>query len=238
MRLVIFDIDGTLTTTNRADAECFLRALAEEVGVTKVSTDLADYTDITDSGITRQIFRERFARLPSADELARLQDRFVRLLEETFTHVPGACAQVAGAAQALQVLQRSPDWAVAIATGGWRASALLKLRWAQIDATGIPAAFADDGTARHEIVQAAVARSKDQSGHDGFHRIVYVGDGVWDIQTAHRLRLAFVGVSHDGRGARLRKQGASHVIGDFTDVDTFLRALEEAAIPSDGVRRP
>ena len=39
MGLVIFDIDGTLTQTMKADEECFVRSLVEVCGVGDVDTD-------------------------------------------------------------------------------------------------------------------------------------------------------------------------------------------------------
>ena len=38
MRLVIFDIDGTLTQTMKADGECFVRSLVEVCGFSDVHT--------------------------------------------------------------------------------------------------------------------------------------------------------------------------------------------------------
>ena len=45
-------------------------------------------------------------------------------------------------------------------------------------------------------------------------KIVSVGDAIWDIRTAHRLELPFVG-GDDQRAQALRGHGASHVIENF-----------------------
>jgi len=203
MQLVIFDLDGTLTQTTSVDAECYVRALADEAGIERINTRWSDYVHVTDSGITEQIFLEHRGRAPTPDELARLQR-----------------------------LQREPDWAVAIATGSWRASAMLKLRLAGIDIAGVPAAFADDSVARQAIVQTVLARSRAVHGAEHFDRVVCVGDAVWDIRTATAIGAAFVGVRADGRDAVLRNKGATHVVRDFTDFGTFLEALEQAHVPN------
>ena len=232
MQLVIFDLDGTLTQTTSVDAECYVRALADEAGIERINTRWSDYVHVTDSGITEQIFLEHRGRAPTPDELARLQRRFVTLLEAAFTQLPGSFTPMAGAAHALQRLQREPDWAVAIATGSWRASAMLKLRLAGIDIAGVPAAFADDSVARQAIVQTVLARSRAVHGAEHFDRVVCVGDAVWDIRTATAIGAAFVGVRADGRDAVLRNKGATHVVRDFTDFGTFLEALEQAHVPN------
>src|SRR6185312_4791700 len=103
-------------------------------------------------------------------------------------------AEIPGAAAALKMLKQDSDWAVAIATGCWRESALLKLRAANIDPEGIPAAYAEDGLSREDILKAAVSLSLVQHGMNSFERIVSIGDGLWDVRTAGRLDFAFVGI--------------------------------------------
>lgn len=229
MRLAVFDIDGTLTQTTRVDARCFLRALAMEACITAVSTEWADYTHITDSGIVLQIFQEQLGRAPSDGELERLQRNFVNLLTDAFREEPTACVEVPGAADALRRLRRERGWAVAIATGGWRAAALLKLETARIAVDDVPAAFADDAVSREAIVATALARSRARYGDRWFDNIVYVGDGAWDVRTAARLNLGFVGIGAEGRAANLQSCGATHVIGDFTDYERLRHILEVAS---------
>ena len=66
MRLVIFDIDGTLTQTTKADEECFVRSLAEVCGFGEVDTDWSHYKHATDSGILQEIY-EAHAGRPEMD---------------------------------------------------------------------------------------------------------------------------------------------------------------------------
>jgi phosphoglycolate phosphatase-like HAD superfamily hydrolase len=61
MRLVIFDIDGTLTQTMKADAECFLRSLADVCGFCGVDTDWSRYKHAP-----MLVFSARFTRLAPA----------------------------------------------------------------------------------------------------------------------------------------------------------------------------
>jgi phosphoglycolate phosphatase-like HAD superfamily hydrolase len=231
MNLAIFDVDGTLTNTNDIDALCYVRAVDTEFGIDAAGLDWGDYTFVTDIGITKQMFQERLGRVPSDDEVERLQGRLIRLLEEAHGIDPQAFAEVAGAAAALEWLRRQPDWAVAIATGCWQRSARLKLRAARIAADRIPAAFCEDGHSREEVVQAAWARAREAHGVDAFERVVSVGDGIWDVTTAIRLSLPFVGVRIDGREGTLRRRGVSHVVRDFTDTEALLRSLREAQVP-------
>lgn len=231
MKLAIFDVDGTLTQTNSVDDECFVQALADVCAVRGINTNWAEYPHATDSGITLHIFQERFGRAPAADELKRLKERFVGLLNERYHSHPALFAEVEGAALALRRLKRESEWAIGVATGCWRASALLKLKVAGIEMDGIPAAFAEDELSREGILQFAVSRALGHYGQSGFEKIVSIGDGLWDVRAAEHLGLAFLGVGDAEGEARLRRAGATCVIENYADFDNLLRELDRAQIP-------
>jgi phosphoglycolate phosphatase-like HAD superfamily hydrolase len=232
MQLAIFDIDGTLTNTNRVDNECFVKALAEAHAITEIDTDWATYPHTTDSGITLHIFQEKFGRNAEEAELGKFKCCFINMLSEQYQSNSSSFAEIAGASIALNRLKRESDWAVAIATGCWRESALLKLRAARIDIDGIPAAYAEDGLSREEILQAAVSQSLGQYQLNSFGKIISIGDGLWDVRTARRLNFAFIGVGCGESAAMLQQAGAKHVIEDFADYGQLLRFLNEAEVPT------
>ena len=232
MKLAIFDIDGTLTNTNSVDNECFLKALSEAHAITEINTDWATYPHTTDSGITLHIFQEKFGRSPDETELAKFKSCFVNMLSEQYQSNSSSFAEIAGASNALDKLKRESDWAVAIATGCWRESALLKLRAAKIDIDGIPVAYAEDGLSREEILQVAVSQSLKQYSLTSFGKIVSIGDGLWDVRTARRLSFTFLGVGCGESATMLRQAGARDVTKDFADYNQFVRLLNEAEVPT------
>jgi phosphoglycolate phosphatase-like HAD superfamily hydrolase len=232
MKLAIFDIDGTLTETNDVDSVCFVRAMADAHAVGGMNTNWGEYAHTTDSYITREVLRGRFGRTPEEAELSKFKTRFVRLLEESRSGDATLFGEVAGASAALARLRGEPDWAVAIATGCWRGSGLMKLSAAGLEADGVPAAFAEDGVSREEILLAAVARACECYGRESYDRVVSLGDGLWDVSAARNLGFAFVGVGDGASAETLREAGASHVIEDFTDYERLLRCLSEAKVPA------
>lgn len=231
VKLAIFDIDGTLTNTNSVDDECFVKALSEAHAITEINTDWATYPHTTDSGITLQIFQEKFGRDPEDPELAKFKSCFLNMLSEQYHSNSSSFTAIAGASVALSRLKQESDWAVAIATGSWRESALLKLRAAKIDIDGIPAAFAEDGLSREEILQSAVSHSLEQYRLSSFAKTVSIGDGLWDVRSARRLNFTFLGVGYGESAAILDRAGAKHVIEDFADYGRLISFLNEAQIP-------
>jgi phosphoglycolate phosphatase-like HAD superfamily hydrolase len=93
MRLVIFDIDGTLTQTMKAEEECFVRSLAEVCGFRGVDTDWSRYKHATDSGIFHEIHEVRTGRPPSPIEISRFREHFVEMLAQVASDAPFAAVE-------------------------------------------------------------------------------------------------------------------------------------------------
>jgi phosphoglycolate phosphatase-like HAD superfamily hydrolase len=192
-----------------------------------------DYEHVSDAGVARQVFIERMGREPKPTEVSTIVDGFVELLRGRQSLSPEEFTATPGAGALLQHLRRDgSEWAVAIATGCWSASARFKMRAAGLDLDGCPAAFSEDGPGREDILRAAVKRAAESYEQDRFQRIVSVGDAAWDVRTAHRLGLPFMGVGNERRAEVLRKRGASHTIEDFLDVAACLLCLDDARVPT------
>jgi phosphoglycolate phosphatase-like HAD superfamily hydrolase len=231
MRLAIFDVDGTLTRTESVDAAFFIEAFAETFGIRGVNTDWTAYSSATDSAMTREILQEFLGRVPDRAEITRHKEQFVHSLEQALGEDPGLATEVPGASAVLARLRADPTWAVAIATGGWRASATAKLDVAGVDIAGIPLASADDGRSREQIIEAAIAKAGAAQGQSEFERVVSVGDAIWDVRVARALGVPFVGVARGERAALLQEEGARRIVTDFLPVERFVGFLCEARPP-------
>ena len=149
MRLIIFDIDGTLTRTMKADEECFVRSLAEVCGFNDVDTDWSRYKHATDCAVFHENYESRAGRSPLPSEISRFRQHFVALLAQASSEA--AFTAVAGAAQLLSRLAESAEHRVALATGAWRDSARLKMTSAGLCYDDYPAASSDDALDRESI---------------------------------------------------------------------------------------
>ena len=121
MHLVIFDVDGTLIDSNVVDGEAFGAAIQEYYGIEEVNTTWSDYKYSTDTGILGEIVEAHLGRQPTPVEVAEIQDLLVELL------CVRTIRPLAGAKGMIGELRRRKGYHVAIATGGWRVSALHKL---------------------------------------------------------------------------------------------------------------
>jgi phosphoglycolate phosphatase-like HAD superfamily hydrolase len=223
MRLVIFDIDGTLTRTMKAEEECFVRSLVELCGFGDVDTDWSRYNHVTDSGVFHEIHRARVGRPPLPSEISRFRHYFVNLLAQVSSEAPFTA--VTGASLLLSRLAGSAEHRVAFATGAWRDSARLKMVSAGLCYDDYPAASSDDALDRESIIKLSMHRAAERYGT--FSDTVYVGDGVWDARACRSVGIPFIGVALDGCATRLTAEGAVRVFPDFSDTDLFMSSLYE-----------
>ncbi len=126
MKLAIFDIDGTLTETNKVDNECFVKAFADSHNITGIETDWTRYKHVTDSGIALEIFNERLGRAPNKKDFSTFKTCFVKNLSEFANKDETLFGQILNAKEMLAKLIFAEDWAIALATGCFYKSAELK----------------------------------------------------------------------------------------------------------------
>jgi FMN phosphatase YigB (HAD superfamily) len=184
---VIFDIDGTLLRSAAVDDALYREAVRRVLGEVHLRPSLHAYEYVTDTGILSQILADN--AVPAEREpLHEIKSHFVGLLR---SHVEehGPFEEVPGAGDLLNSLRSSATHAVAIATGGWRESAELKLRSAGLDYSSFPLATSNDHHERTSIMELALARLGDR-----FDSVTYYGDGPWDRDACSALGWQFVAV--------------------------------------------
>jgi phosphoglycolate phosphatase-like HAD superfamily hydrolase len=224
MKLVMFDIDGTLTNTYVSDENEFVRAVQEVLDISRINTDWASYHHVTSEGVLNEIALAQLGRPVSRDESRAVQHRLVELLRSPkIAEIPGAGA----------FLRRLFDLghAVSLASGDWEYSARHKLTAAALPVDGLPAAFCDSADARTEIMQHSLRRALRRYRCKRFEQIVYVGDASWDVQASRVLGWEFVGIASGPKSSQLRALGARHVFPDYRRLETILAVLDGADAP-------
>jgi phosphoglycolate phosphatase-like HAD superfamily hydrolase len=225
MHLVMFDIDGTLTQSDAVDGDCFAEAIEQVLNLPPIERNWSKYRHVTDSGIAAEIIESHLGHPAIPDELDRVQRRFVERLESRCAANPLLCRPVEGAAEMFSRLSSRGDAAIALATGGWKASAQLKCRVAGLPIADYALASADDSDSREEIMAIASRRAAGIFRVSQFDSTVYVGDGRWDWQASRALRIPFIGIA-DGEAAELlAAAGATMILPHFKNCSRFLEML-------------
>jgi len=187
MHAVIFDIDGTLLQSASVDDALYRASVTAVLGSVRFRPSLNDYDFVTDAGILLQVVDDNALNLDPGQE-AEIKAHFVDALS---SHIGenGPFREVPGAKVMLDSFRTSAVHSVAIATGGWLDTALLKLNSANFDLSQFPLATSDDSFERTKIMQLALSRLGSK-----FHSITYYGDGPWDRDACLALGWNFVAV--------------------------------------------
>ena len=187
MKAIVLDIDGTLIESMAVDSDLYFSSISAVLGAVEIRENLNDYDHVTDSGIIAQVMEDN--GLPQdSDAIDTIRNRFVAGLTQHI-ETDGPFPEVPGAARFINRLRDSKEHDVAIATGGWRLSALLKLETSELNVNGIPVFSCDDSPSRTEIMRIALS----QLGN-AYESVTYFGDAEWDRRACETLGWEFVPV--------------------------------------------
>ena len=218
MRLVIFDIDGTLTQTMKADEECFVRSLAEVCDFSDVDSDWSRYKHTTDFGHfprdsqdshrTASHHQTRLHGFASTSLLCLHGLHPKLLLRQSQERLCCFHAWLIARSIALHLL---PGRGLTRLVSRWQvlvcATTIIRRRRATMR-------LIDES-----IIRLSMRRAAERYG--GLGSTVYVGDGVWDARACRNVGIPFVGIGTGIRATRLSAEGAVCVFPDFSDTDLF-----------------
>ena len=214
MIAIIFDIDGTLVESYKFDGEYFISAVKEVLGEVDIYDDWGRYSEVTDQGILGQIMRE--SGVESEDQLIQaVRNEFSRLIKAHIDNV-GDWRATRGAVEFFEKVKLENTYKIGLATGGWKETARIKLRSAGFDAREVVLTSSDDNEKRIDIMRFCFSQLK-VKGH--FEKVVYFGDGEWDMRASAELDWSFIGV-----GARLKGK-SGRWIKDFRDFDEVINQV-------------
>lgn len=230
MKLVMFDMDGTLTDAFAIEENCYVRAIQDALGIPDVRIDWHSYPHTSSTYCLDTVVQQARGRRATPDEARAVQTRIIEIMDEATCRHGRRTREVPGAAAAVQELLRL-GYGVAIASGDWEATARHKLASGGIPYENLPAAYSDVAYARTEIMQAALDRAAAHYGCAHFERVVYVGDAAWDVRACHELAWPLVIVGEGADASRFLAEGVSHVIPHYLEIAKFLTAIEQASSP-------
>ena len=223
MNLVMLDIDGTLTQTFEHDSKIFGLAIAEALGCPSFEMDLNGYVDKTSAGVTAEAIRNFNGREPRISEILRVKNKVLQNFKKMYRESSKTITEVPGASRFMEQLRQLERMGIAIATGCWYKEAMFKLRVSHLTVNGIPLATSDDDRNRMRIMEIAAGRARDFYDCSKFERVVYLGDGSWDLQASRDLGYSFIGI-----GSRIQALMEQENLGwyqDFLEGEAVLASI-------------
>ena len=227
MKLVLFDIDGTLLWSDGAGRRAMEGALTHVFG--SPGDPRYRYDGKTDLQIARELMRAEGheddaidARLDAV--LAGYLDRLRRELDAGTRRVE----LLAGVPELLDALEPRPDVVLGLLTGNVAPGAETKLTAAGLDFSRFRVnAFGSDHEHRPSLPAVAQRRAREVLGLE-FHgeSVVVIGDTPADIECARSVGARTVAVA-TGRYTvdELAEHEPTVVLPDLSDTDAALRAI-------------
>ena len=225
MKLLLFDIDGTLLTADGMGRGAFEAALGDLVGQ-PISTRNVSFSGKTDPQILREILH--LNGCPAAFLDGRFHEALARF-ESTATASfdPKRVRLHDGVEALLSTLEARNDVQLGLLTGNLKRTAYLKLRAVQLDTRFPFGAFGSDHEDRTALPAVAVERARDHTGHTFAGKdVVIIGDTEHDITCGRSLGVFSVAVA-TGRYDRdaLAAHDPDLLLDDLTDIRGFVEKV-------------
>ncbi len=227
VKLILFDIDGTLLSSDGAGRQSLESVLTDVFG----STGDPDYR--YDGKTDRQIIREqmRFAGFDDAAIDARLDDILASYLAQLGTALerdPSMARLYDGVSPLLDAVEASDHVIMGLLTGNVRGGAAHKLRAVGIDIERFRVnAFGCDHEHRPELPRVAQQRAMQILGLDlPGDQLLIIGDTPADMQCGRTIGARAIGVA-TGRYSvdELSAHSPYAVFADLTDTERVLEVL-------------
>ena len=221
MRLILFDIDGTLLECGPQGRE-IMRAILQEVYGATGSIDWFDFAGRTDPGIVLDLLKD--AGLGERDILDRIPEvraKYAASLEERLD--AGRMRLLPGVPEHLEALAQREDVVLGLVTGNWEPGARTKLSRFDLNRFFDFGAFGCDAVNRSDLPPVALERAERITGRRFRpEETLIVGDTLHDVSCAKAHGIPVLAVATGRTTAEtLREGGADRVVADLTEVEEW-----------------
>jgi phosphoglycolate phosphatase-like HAD superfamily hydrolase len=230
VRLVLFDIDGTILKSGGVGRIAMERALTTVFG--SPGSREYRYDGKTDRQIVRETMRLEGLTDDEIDaQMDLLLDRYVSGLHEEFSSGTRTVRIFPGVADLFDRLEQQPNVVLGLLTGNIEPGARAKLTAAGIDFSRFRVnAFGSDHEHRPALPAIAQKRAAEMLGIDlEGNRLVVIGDTPADIRCGESIGARAIGVA-TGRYSvdELAAHGAYAVFETLADTDAVMERIMNA----------
>jgi phosphoglycolate phosphatase-like HAD superfamily hydrolase len=227
VKLILFDIDGTLLLSDGAGRRAINRALREVFGTS--GPQEYHFDGKTDPQIVRELMRLAGRADKHIDaRMATLLARYLQILREELRSTVHHPRTLPGVPQLLDALESQPNVILGLLTGNLEQGAKAKLEAVGLDPKRFRVgAYGSDHEQRPELPAIAAERTKRQLGIDlTGDAVVVIGDTPADLTCGKALGASAIGVA-TGRFTveELQQHAPMAVFQDLSDTAAVMHAI-------------
>jgi phosphoglycolate phosphatase-like HAD superfamily hydrolase len=226
MRLVLWDIDGTLVDSAKLGRDAFFEAFERVVG--HEPTTMVPFAGRTDLEIAHDMFESEGVD-GAEDLLDRFEEELVSAMGARVDELKRIGRALPGTAAALERLHGEPGVIQSLLTGNVERNAMLKLqpfglaRWVEFGCGG----YGSDHRMRGELV--AIARRRAERAHSAEidpADVVLIGDTPLDVKAAREGGARAIAVATGPYDeSQLKEAGADVTLPDLSDTSRVIEAV-------------
>ncbi len=229
MKIILFDIDGTLLYTGGSGRIAFEKAFEELFGLQEVWQDLIP-DGKTDPMIISEIVARTLSRALSADEYVRLMNRYHDFFEIEILNPP-KFQILPGVPGLLEKLSQQSDVLLGVATGNYEQAAWAKLRKGNLQTHFRFGGFGSDHENRTELTRIGLERGEKILGRKARRDQVFlIGDTPHDVRVGKELGVKTIAVATGRTSSNEFKEKfkPEYVLEDLSRHDLFLEILQSS----------
>lgn len=226
IKVILFDIDGTLVLTGGAGGRAMARAFEDLFSIPNAFQNVS-FHGRTDSSILRDAMTAHGVA-PDAAHFLAFRDRYLAYLDDELRDDSRPKTVLPGVTPLLDALEPRDDVYLALLTGNYEAGARLKLEYFDLWRYFRCGAFGDEAPERNRLFPISMTAIQACGGpivppSD----VTVIGDTPLDVACASASSARSVAVATGGFDVEtLRAAGADVVMEDLGDLAAVLRALE------------
>ena len=222
MKLLLFDIDGTILSTNGAGSRAASRAFERMHGI-KDAMEKVNAAGKTDPLIFGEVFRNELGRDNTPEEEAQVYGYYVEYLQE---EIKTAEIDVKpGVRELLNNLSGREDILLGLGTGNIEKGARIKLGQAGLNGHFKFGGFGCDAEHREEVIRRAIERAHEHKTSEAtFSETYVIGDTPLDIIHGRAAGARIVAVATGYYSIEeLREHDPDYLYEDFGDTESVVR---------------
>ena len=228
MKLLLFDIDGTLLLSHGAGRRLFEDVLSGLCG-RPISTAEVSFSGRTDPLIVQETLEK--ADLPAA-QIARILPSALEQYASRARYTPDDLQLLPGVRELLESLNALPNVQLGLLTGNLEHTAYLKLKGINLAHFFPFGAFGSDHANRSRLPDYAIGRARQWCGHTfSGSDVVIIGDSVHDVRCGKDNSLFTVAVASGFTPAEdLAAEQPDVLLSSLEDCREFIRRVLETTL--------